>query len=136
MHWVNTLANRDPALHDKLFALEGELINSHSHEVEVDKTVFNIPTTVVHIPTTAAILVAITTDSNIAEMGLYAAGNANFETVKVRKICPTPHTLGGLFLLDAFWAKGPFMSHILSTGITAERDLESGRIARVHKTSA
>ena len=112
------------------------MINDYGHVVEVDKTVFNISTTVVHIPTTAAILAAITMDPNIAEMGPYVAGDVDVETVKVQKICPTPHTLGGLFLLDAFWAKGPFMSHILSTGITAERDLESGRIARVHKTSA
>jgi hypothetical protein len=66
--------------------------------VEVDKTVFNIPTTVVYIPTSAAILAAITTDPGIAEMGPYVAGDANVKTVKVRKICSVPHTLGGLFL--------------------------------------
>ena len=74
------------------------MINNHSHVVEVEKIVFNIPTTAVHIPTTAAILAAITTDPNIAEMGPYVAGNADVKTVKVQKICPVPHTLGGLFL--------------------------------------
>ena len=93
-HWMNSLAHRDPSIHDKLFAIKGELINNHSHVVEVDKGVFNIPTTAVHIPTTAAILAAIAADPNITEMGPYAAGDANVDTVKVRKICPVPHKLG------------------------------------------
>jgi hypothetical protein len=41
--------------------------------------------------------------------------------------CDTPSSEG---VLDAFWAKGPFMGYILSTGITAGRDLESRRKAR------
>ena len=95
-HLTNTLANRNPSLHDTLFAIKGELINDHGHMVEVERTVFNILTTAVRIPTVAAILITITTDPNIAEMGLYVAGDTDVKTVKVRKICPAPpHTLGG-----------------------------------------
>ena len=97
-HWMNTLAYRDPSLHDKIFAIEGEVINNHGHMVEVERTIFNIPTTAVHILTVRAILVAITTDPSIAEMGPYVASDAGVETVKVQKICPVPHSLGGVFL--------------------------------------
>jgi len=86
------------SIHGKLFAIKGELINNHCHVVEVDKGVFNIPTTAVHIPTTAAILAAIAADPTITEMGPYAAGDAGIDTIKIRKICPIPHTLGGVFL--------------------------------------
>ena len=80
---MNTLANRDPSLHNKLFAIKGELINNNGHVVEAERTMFNISTTAVHIPTAAAILAAIATDPNIAEMGPCVAGDADVETVKV-----------------------------------------------------
>ena len=79
-HWINTLAHRDPSIHDKLFAIEGELINNHGHVVEVDKGVFNIPTAAVHIPTTTAILPAIATDPKLHQKG----------TIKVQKSAPSP----------------------------------------------
>ena len=99
-HWIQTLANRDATLHDKIFALEGELINNHGHVVEVDNTVFNIPPVAVHTPVTADILAVITADPNcnIPEIGPYVAGDANVEAVKVRKIYPVPHTLRDYFL--------------------------------------
>ena len=68
---MNTLAHRDPSIHDKLFAIDNELINNHGHVVEVDRAVFNIPTTPVHIPTSAVIVAAITKDPNITEMRPY-----------------------------------------------------------------
>ena len=70
-HWMNTLAHRDPSIHDKLFAINNKLINDYGHVVEVDRAVFNIPTTAVHIHTTAAIVAAITKDPNITEMRPY-----------------------------------------------------------------
>ena len=70
-HWMNTLAHRDPSIHEKLFAINNELINDYGHVVEVDRAVFNIPTTAVHIPTTAAIIAAITADPNITKMRPY-----------------------------------------------------------------
>ena len=97
-HWMNSLAHRDSSIHDTLFTIKGELINNHYHMVEVDKGVFNIPTTAVHIPTTAAILAAIAAYPNITKMGPCAAGDACVDTVKVQKICPVSHTLGGMFL--------------------------------------
>ena len=48
MHWMNTLANRDTNLHDNIFATKGKLTNTHGQVVEVDRSVFNIPTAVVH----------------------------------------------------------------------------------------
>ena len=68
---MNTLDYHDPSIHDKLFTIEGELINNHGHVVEVDRAVFNIPTTAVHIPTTVAIVTAITTDPSITKMRPY-----------------------------------------------------------------
>ena len=97
-HWMNLLAHRNPSIHDKLFAVKGELINNHGHVVEVDRGVFNIPTAAVHISTTAAILAAIAADPNITKLGPYVAGDAGVNTVKVRKICPVPRTLEGMFL--------------------------------------
>ena len=93
---THLLAHRDPSIHDKLFAIEGELINNHGHVVEMDRGVFNILTSVVHIPTATAIIVAIATDPNITEMGPYVVGDADIETAKVRQICPVPHRLWGL----------------------------------------
>jgi hypothetical protein len=68
---MNTLAHRDPSIHDKLFVIINELINDHGHVVEVDRAVFNIPTTAVDIPTSAAIVAAITADPNITKMRPY-----------------------------------------------------------------
>ena len=66
------------------------MINNHGHMVEVDKTVFNIPAAVVHVPTTAAILAVITADPSIAEMMPYVAGDAVVEVVKAQKSVPSP----------------------------------------------
>ena len=52
----------------------------------------------VHIPTTAAISIAIAADPNITKMGPYAAGDVDVNTFKVQKICPVPHKLGVMFL--------------------------------------
>ena len=95
---MNSLANHNPALHNKIFVIEGELINNHSHVVEVDRLVFNIPTAVVHTPTTAAILAAIAADPNITGMGTYAMDSAETKTIKVQKVYPVPHTLKDVFL--------------------------------------
>ena len=98
LHWKNTLVARDPDLHDKIFAIEGELIDNRGHVVEVDRTVFSIPGASVVVPTADAILAAITGDANIVKMGPYAAGDDNTNTLKARRICPVPHSLVGLFL--------------------------------------
>ena len=97
-HWMNLLAHRNPSIHDKLFAVKGELINNHGHVVEVDRGMFNIPTAAIHIPTTTAILAAIAADPNLTNMGPYTAGDADINIVKVQKIRPVPHKLGGMFL--------------------------------------
>lgn len=94
---MNTLANHDTALHNKIYAIEGKLINNHGHVVEVERLVFNLPTAVVHTPITAAILAETSVDPVIAGRSCIA-GNTNTEAAKVRKICPAPHTLGSLFL--------------------------------------
>ena len=68
---MNTLANRNPSLHNNLFAIEGELITSHNHVVEMEMAMFNILTIAVHIPTATVILTVITTDPNITKMEPY-----------------------------------------------------------------
>ena len=97
-HWMNMFAHQDPSIYDKLFTIEGELINNHGQVTEVDREVFNIVTTVVRIPTAAAIMAAIIVDPNITKMGPHATGDTDGNTVKVGQIFPVPHKLGGVFL--------------------------------------
>ena len=99
--WQDGLTGRNPTLNNKLFALEGELIQDRGHIVELDGGIFNLPNTTAVVPTVDTICLALTADPTLATMaGPYNGGDAGTEGVKTRKICPIPHSLAGLWLLD------------------------------------
>ena len=99
--WQDGLTGRNPTLNNKLFALEGELIQDRGHIVELDVGIFNLPNTTAVVPTADTICLALTADPTLATMaGPYNGGDADTEGVKTRKICPIPHSLAGLWLLD------------------------------------
>ena len=97
--WESTLTAPNPALHNKFFAIEGELIGPHGqgHIVEVGDAVFNKVAATVVVPDVATILAQIGADPTIATMGPYNAGDPDTEGVKSRKICAVPHNIAGLF---------------------------------------
>ncbi len=92
------LVVRNAALHDKIFAVKGELINNRGHVVEVYKGLFNIPIRSILLPMADIILAALAADATIVWMGPYSMGDSDTSTVKVRKICLISYSLGGLFI--------------------------------------
>ena len=119
--WQDGLTGRHPTLNNKFFALEGELIQDRGHIVELDPTVFNLPRAQTVVPTATTIAAALAADPTIATMGPYTAGDADTEGVTTRKICPVPHSLAGLWLLDeegVSWQEffGPIYSAIVTEG--------------------
>ena len=119
--WQDGLTGRHPTLNNKFFALEGELIQDRGHIVELDSTVFNLPRSPTIVPTATTIAAALAADPTIANMGPYTAGDADTEGVTTRKICPVPHSLAGLWLLDeegVSWQEffGPIYSAIVTEG--------------------
>ena len=100
MKWRDGLTGRNPALNNRFFALEGELIQDRGHIVELDAAVFNLSSSVTVVPEVATISDAIAADPAIITMaGSYASNDPGTEGVKTRKICPVPHSLVGLWLL-------------------------------------
>ena len=99
--WQDGQTSRNPSINCKFFELEGELILDRSHIVEIDVGVFSIPIPVAVVPTAAVISNALAGDTPLDTMSSpYTAGNPDNEGVKTRNICPVPHPLAGLWLLD------------------------------------
>ena len=99
--WEDGLTNNNPALVNKYFALEGELIGSQGHTVEIDRGVFDLLNQQVAVPTVATILAAYAADATAAQLGPYTAADAGTEIVKTRRIVPIPHVLVGPWLAEA-----------------------------------
>ena len=99
--WQDGLTVRNTLLNSKFFTLEGELIQDCGHIIEVDVIVFRFTQSVSVIPTVAAIANTLTTGQDLYKMsGTYTAGKPDIKGVKTRKICPDPHSLAEMWLLD------------------------------------
>ena len=69
--------------------------------MELDTGVFNLPNVTTIIPTATAITNALTIDPALDTMlGPYVANAPDTKGVKMRKVCPVPYSLAGLWLLD------------------------------------
>ena len=105
--WEDGLTNNNPALTNKNFALEGELIGSQGHTVEFDRGVFDLLQQQVAVPTVTTIQAAYAADVNATQLGPYTTADAGTEIVKTRRIVPIPHFLVEPWLAEADGIDGP-----------------------------
>ena len=105
--WQDGLTNHNPALANKYFALEGELVGDQGHTVEFDRGVFDLLNAQVAVPTVASVQAAYAADATATQMGPYTAADAGTEIVKTRRIVPIPHFLVGPWLAEMDGIDGP-----------------------------
>jgi len=81
----------DPSIDNKIFAVEGDVINGEASLVHLVDSHFNQLTHLVQVPTVAHIQTQIAADNNPDfMMGPYDANDASTEAVKTRQVCIIP----------------------------------------------
>ena len=87
----------DPTIHNKVHAFWGDLIQGASTVVHLPDDVFNLSTQV-QVPTLMSAKILLAADATLEFFGPYAAGDADTETVRTRKVCILPAKYLGYFL--------------------------------------
>ena len=81
----------DPSIDNRIFAVEGDLINGEASLVHLVDSHFNQLTHLVQVPTVAHIQTQIASNNNPDfMMGPYDAADASTEAVKTRQVCIIP----------------------------------------------
>ena len=92
-----------PSLVARWFAHTGDLINSQGYLVKIIVTTYTVPNANVTSITIDTIMVVIAAKPASTQMGTYAPRDTDTESLRTRRICPTPHLYGGLWTLDREW---------------------------------
>jgi hypothetical protein len=109
--WDDGLANNNPTLGGRFFAMEGELLNNQPHTVEIDARVFSLINNTVAVSTVANLVNAYANDTTLEMTGPHQANDAGTEPKKSRPLIALPHFLVPLFLVENgvspryFWTK-------------------------------
>ena len=88
----------DPYSTGKLFAFQGNVVKGVGSLVHIPDNRFNLTTRIV-VPTVASARALMAADTNPAiTFGPYAAGTADTNKVRSRKVCAIPTKYAGYFL--------------------------------------
>jgi hypothetical protein len=98
--WDDGLANNNPTLGGRFFAMEGELLNNQPHTVEIDARVFSLINNTVAVSTVANLVNAYANDTTLEMTGPHQANDAGTEPKKSRPLIALPHFLVPLFLVE------------------------------------